>query len=321
MTLEEETKLFIEQATAIIEQDLEKLFESGFLDIDDYKDSEGNMDDNAEEHAMEDYSEDLLYKSRQIMTAFEIDNENQYLDKINSIADLDNIDKAYSLVTLKGEHMYLDIVLSNSGEVYIQAFDKEGNHLYYEEFDNISSDHELFLLANHIAGGEEEFRYFTPERNIDELAYYFRASESHFGTDEDLKDFQLNILRDMNGKDIFYPIRGKNVIADLESQLEYYNSILIEKSGREELNQLIFEIDGNVFFHELVENGNFYDSKFEFVEEGEAFIFRGAVGIARQGELKLIEMQLYGNYEIHANELEDNAEPAPVKKKQSKFKP
>lgn len=321
--IEYELRTFIEQAKAILDDDIDKLFKSGFLDIDDYKDSEGNLYEDYEESALDDYSEDLLQKSSQISTAYEVDNSNDNLDKANSITSIDNLDKSYITITLKFEHMYGDIILSNTGEVFIQAFDKfdkEKNEIYYEEIESIDDSHQLMLLAHHIAGGEEEFKDFIPERNIDELAYYFRSAESHFGTDEDLKDFQLNILREMNGKDIFFPIRGKNVIADLENQLEYYNSILIEKSGKEELNQLIFEIDGNVFFHELVKNGYSYDSKFEFVEEGEEFTFKGETYTAEPGVLKTIDMNVYGHYNTKTNYLEEDDDEPEVKSK-NKFKP
>lgn len=315
---------FKEQALAIISEDHERIVKSGFLDKEDFYHANGRKIKHFDDYVSQELATRLIDSSSNILTAYDIDRANNELNETHSLADKYNCEKSYIRLSLyDGEYIHGEVTFSNTGDVYIQTFDKNNNILHVEETE-VTTDHELFRLADHIHGDEFSSRLLcSDEITYEESIHYVNSFDiNQFNSEEDYinaKNFYVrNIL---SSNDEYEIVRALDKIMEGEGEISYI--LLTVKDYEPE--GIIAERDGNIFY------SNYETGEFATYEQGEEFNILGAKDTADKHILRSVEMYLDGIHEMttHFAEIEEieaevefeEPEPEPEVKKPRTMKP
>lgn len=309
----DEANRFKEQALAIISGKYENIIESGFLDRNDFYDENGIKNEYFDDEVSQELANKLLKSSSQVLTAYEVDLHNNEVGKMYSIAEKENYHKSYVRVSIyDGEHINGELTFSNKGDVYIHTFDKE-NNLLHSNFDyEIDTDHELFLLADHISGESFNNRLLDLDEDItyEESAYYLNHLEiNQFRSQEEYNNTKSYYMRNILLTDDEYEIkRALSFVMEGEGNINY---IILTQEENDKVG-IIAERDGNILY------SNYESGEFETYDQGEKFNILGAEEIADKHILRSVMMYLDGMHEMTTS-FEELSEPE-VKKTKT-FKP
>lgn len=309
----DEANRFKEQALAIISGKYDNIIESGFLDRNDFYDENGIKNEYFDDEVSQELANKLLKSSSQVLTAYEVDLHNNEVGKMYSIAEKENCHKSYVRVSIyDGEHINGELTFSNKGDVYIHTFDKE-NNLLHSDFDyEIDTDHELFLLADHISGESFSNRLLDLDEDItyEESAYYLNHLEiNQFRSQEEYNNTKSYYMRNILLTDDEYEIkRALSFVMEGEGNINY---IILTQEENDKVG-IIAERDGNILY------SNYESGEFETYDQGEKFNILGAEEIADKHILRSVMMYLDGMHEMTTS-FEELSEPE-VKKTKT-FKP
>lgn len=309
----DEANRFKEQALAIISGKYDNIIESGFLDRNNFYDENGIKNEYFDDEVSQELANKLLKSSSQVLTAYEVDLHNNEVGKMYSIAEKENYHKSYVRVSIyDGEHINGELTFSNKGDVYIHTFDKE-NNLLHSNFDyEIDTDHELFLLADHISGESFSNRLLDLDEDItyEESAYYLNHLEiNQFRSQEEYNNTKSYYMRNILLTDDEYEIkRALSFVMEGEGNINY---IILTQEENDKVG-IIAERDGNILY------SNYESGEFETYDQGEKFNILGAEEIADKHILRSVMMYLDGMHEMTTS-FEELSEPE-VKKTKT-FKP
>lgn len=308
----DEANRFKEQALAIISGKYDNIIESGFLDRNNFYDENGIKNEYFDDEVSQELANKLLKSSSQVLTAYEVDLHNNEVGKMYSIAEKENYHKSYVRVSIyDGEHINGELTFSNKGDVYIHTFDKE-NNLLHSNFDyEIDTDHELFLLADHISGESFSNRLLDLDEDItyEESAYYLNHLEiNQFRSQEEYNNTKSYYMRNILLTDDEYEIkRALSFVMEGEGNINY---IILTQEENDKVG-IIAERDGNILY------SNYESGEFETYDQGEKFNILGAEEIADKHILRSVMMYLDGMHEMTTS-FEELSEPEVKKTKTRK---
>lgn len=306
---------FKEQALAIISEDYERIVKSGFLAKEDFVHSNGRKIKDFDDLVSQKLATRLIDSSSNILTAYDIDRANNEINGTYSLADKYNCDKSYIRLSLyEGEYIHGEITFSNTGDVYIQTFDKDNNIWHVEETE-VATDHELFRLADDIHGDEFSSRLLGfDDITYEESIHYVNSFDiNQFHSEEEyINDKNFHVRNILSSNDEYEIIRALNKIMEGEGEISY---ILLTVEDDDPAG-IIAERGGNIFY------SNYENNEFEVFKQGEQFNILGAKDTADKQILRSVYMYLDGLHDMntHFAEIEE-PQPAPEIKKARTHKP
>lgn len=314
---QDEALKFKEQALAILSEDNERIINSGLLTNDNlYKPNGQKINDFSKEISQEIRSK-LLKGSSLVLTAYDIDKANNEINDEYSIAVKDNADKFYvRLSVFDGDHIHGELTFSNTGEVYIQTFDKH-NRILGVERTEITDQHNLFKLADHINGYEFSSRFIdSSDVSHDESIHYLNTLNiAQFKSTDEYIDTKTYYTRNIiSSLDHDVIIRALDKLIEGEGYVSY----IILNVEDDDPSGVIAEKDGNIFY------SNYYNNEFAEFKRGDEFNILGVKETADKHILRSVEMYLDGMYDMttHFAEIEEpEVEPERDVKKTRTIKP
>ena len=334
--LTEEASEIKEIALALMSGDPDRIIHSGYLDKEDFYDSDGNRLEDFDETFDQWFGNDVTQGSTEFMSAYSLDKLNRITNEDYMYLSDNNYDTAYTSITLrKGDNLNGELVISSDNEYFIQITDKENKMLskesgifskdYKNQEEVIAYEGKFFEIIDQYAEDQEgtTLSEIIPARTIEEYSYLYKNAEiDNFDSEESYKEFKLEQIRAIDNFD-FTERSQYATVRNLIDATEYENHMVIHHDGYD--RSFIAEVDGNVFFYEQIGTDLLNQQKtFKFVEEGESFTFHGQEAIAGDDILRAVRMGIltdFDNVKENHNEMKQQPEPEPEVKKTRTRKP